>query len=308
MFNKLSTKNLVIIFGLLLVIVLLYVFVDKNKGERTFRSELIDIDTAAVTGIHIYPRAENHKEVTLFKENGTWKVMLDGNKKADVPESKIKNLFAEILRIKPLSVAAQSEAKWHEYEVDTAGTRVTVFESGNKVLDLNVGKYTFRQPRTMLSYVRVGGDDNVYVVNGLLGMAFNKNANSFRNQTIIEGNKDNWKKLTFSYPDSSFTMVKDSTGWYIGGVKTDSAKAANYLNSISHTNSGLFVDSPSESTLSKEAYTLTVESTINPPIIVSAFTGADTLIHSTLNPDVYFNGGKSKLVEKIFKGKKAFLK
>ena len=108
MLDKLSTKSLLAIFGVLAVIVVLYFFVDSNHGERTFRKDLVTIDTSKVTEIQIYPKATKHKEVRLYKSGKNWKVDLPNNRTATVPEIKIKSLMENLLRVTPESVAAQS--------------------------------------------------------------------------------------------------------------------------------------------------------------------------------------------------------
>ena len=99
--------------------------IESSHGERTFKSDIVNIDTAKVTAISIYPRATNHKEVRLYKEGDkNWKVKLDNNQTASVPESKVKSLLNMLVQVKPIRVAAQDKSKWAEFKVDTAGTRV----------------------------------------------------------------------------------------------------------------------------------------------------------------------------------------
>ena len=79
MSNKFSNTKLAALFGILLVIAIIFVLTD-GKDERSFRTELVEIDTSAVTEILIYPRSADHKEVRLFEENDSWKVTLESGK------------------------------------------------------------------------------------------------------------------------------------------------------------------------------------------------------------------------------------
>ena len=63
--------------------------------------------------------------------------------------------------------------------VDTAGTRVKVFEGNDNTLDLIVGKFAFKQPRQMNTYVRLNGENEVYETEGFLDMAFNQKPDDF---------------------------------------------------------------------------------------------------------------------------------
>ena len=238
MFNKLSTKTLIILFVGLLILVAAFLFYDSEHGERSFRNELVNIDTAKVTSINIYPKNTDHKLVKIFKEGNYWKVDIANNKTAYVPKRKVNEMFTELLKIKPLSVAALNKSKWNEYQVDdSSGTEIKIFEGGDNTLDLTLGKFSFQRPRTMLTYVRVSGDDNVYKVNGMPGFLFNQKANYFRDGRVINDNVSNWTKLSFTYPDnSSFVLEKKDKEWTIGSRKADSANTVNFLRSLSQLN------------------------------------------------------------------------
>lgn len=302
MFNKVSNKSLLIVFGALIVIAAVYIIVESSRGERTFKSDIVNIDTTKVTAISIYPRATNHTEVRLYKEGDkNWKVKLNDNRTASVPESKIKSLLNMLVQIKPERVAAQDKSRWAEFKVDTAGTRVKVFEGKDNTLDLIVGKFSFQQPRQMNTFVRLNAEDEVYETEGFLDMAFNQKPNSFRNDQIVDDNISSWKKLTFTYPDNSFELVKNDNSWTINGTKTDSAKTANYLRTLSHLNSGSFIDNPPQSDLQKADFTLTIESTSKGAIVVTAYGDTtETIVTSSQNEGAYFNGKMNGLLQKIF--------
>ncbi len=310
MFNKLSTKNLAIIFGLLLVAVVLYIYYDSSHGERSFRSNLVSIDTSDVTAVYLYPKATNHQEVKLFKDGNQWKVNLKDNRTAMVATSKVKGLLNQLLKMQPQSVAAQNQDKWTEYKVDSSGTEVKVYEGSKNSLDLTIGKFSFQQPRTMLTYVRVAGDNNVYVVDGFLGWSFNHNANYFRDNDLINDDNSNWTKVSFSYPaDSSFQLIKVKGKWEINGRLADSTRTKNYLNSISHLTNSNFVDDFDQSILSKPKYTITINSSALGSIKVDGYENSNMLLmHSNENPESYFDGRKNKFWNKLFIGKKHLMK
>jgi hypothetical protein len=309
MFNKVSNKTLIIVFGALVVIAAIYMIIESSHGERSFKTDIVNIDTAKVTAISIYPRATNHKEVRLYKEGKNWKVKLGNNLTANVPKNKIQSLLKMLVEVKPTRVAAQDKSKWAEFKVDTAGTNVKIFEGGDNTLDLIVGKFSFQQPRQMNTFVRLNGEDEVYETQGFLDMAFNQKPDYFRNNALVNDDPANWKKLTFTYPDSSFELVKKDNHWTINGNNTDSAKTANYLRTLSHISSTSFVDNPSDSELGKAKYTLTIESSSLGGIVITAYGDtAGVIISSTENEGAYFNGKQSKLSEKIFVGKEHLLK
>jgi Domain of unknown function (DUF4340) len=310
MFNKLSPKTLAVIFVVLFVVAAFYVYYDSSHEERSFKSDIVNIDTAKITSIYIYPKATNHKEVKIFKEGKYWQVMLSNNKSVPADQGKIKNMINQLNEIKANSVAAQQESKWKEYKVDSSGTRVKVYEGGDNTLDLILGKLSYQQPRTMTTFVRVKGDQDVYEINGFLEFTFNQKPNYFRNNIVVNDDFTHWNRITYAYPDSSFQLVKDSTNhWMINNVKVDSAKVVTYLRTLSHLNGRDFIDNPDQSLLRKSNYTATIESSALGAVTLVAYVDpAQCIIHSSQNPESYFEGKSTNLWQKIFVGKSHFLK
>jgi len=213
-----NNKTLGIIFGILLAIVAFLFIFQSGKDERTFREVLVDIDTSAVTEILIYPKSKEHGEVKLFKDNDEWKVTLPNGGTANLTDQRMSSLFVQLLAIQPKRLAARDESKWSELQVDSTGSRVKVFEGSDLALDLVIGRFSFQQPRTMNTFVRLYNDKDVYEVDGFLDMTFNQGANVFRDGTIINSDYNNWQQLQFVYPaDSSFQLVNSADEWVLNG-------------------------------------------------------------------------------------------
>ncbi len=297
-----SNKTLGIVFIVLLVVAALLLFTNTGKKERSFRKTLVDIDTAQVSEITIYPKVLKGKSVKLNRSGKNWFVELDNNKKASVPKNKIDGIFRSLMSIKPKRLAARSKEQWHSLEVDSLGTRVVVNQGSKKVLDIIIGRFQFHQPRSLSTFVRLNNDNNVYEVDGFLSMAFNKKADGFRDETVLNGNVDKWNKLTFTYPaDSSFELVKVDKKWTCNTANIDSAETVKYLNRISHLTSTQFVDNIDTTKLNRPVYSLAIEGENGKNFNVSAYKDSSGLvIHSSFNPDSYF---KFKgLGKKIFIG------
>ncbi len=286
-----SNKTLGIIFILLLVIVALMYFTNSGKHERSFRANLVNIDTSKATQITIYPKSHKNEPVELTKESGNWKVRISNNKYVRVPGEKIKNLFRQIIAIKPKRLASREKKQWHSLEVDSTGSRVVINEGSKKSLDIIIGKFSFHQPRSMSTFVRLNNDNDVYEVDGFLAMTFNTKADNFRDGTVIKGNTAEWNKLVFNYPaDSSFQIVKVNGKWSADNFKIDSAETAQYLTKLSRISSTQFLDDVDTTKLNNPVYSLTISSENGKPITVSAYMNTKRIIvTSSLNPGTYFD-------------------
>ncbi len=308
MFNKLSNKSLLIIFAGLLVIVLFIFFSGTGKTERTFREELVDIDTASVTEIKIFPKTKTHGDIRLFKEADKWYVELGEDKTAEVKADRINNIMNQLITIKPKRLAARDKNKWAGFQVDTSGTRVQVFEGGSNTLDIVLGKFSFQQPRSMSTFVRLYNDIDIYEVDGFLETTFNQAPNSFRDNKIIESQHTTWNRVVYDYPaDSSFQLTKVNDKWMVDGAPADSAETDKFIRQLSRQFNGNFVDDPAPELVDNPTHKLTIE-TENDTIEVTGYQKEGSfLIHTSQNPHTYFDGAKQKLAEKIFAGKSKVL-
>ncbi|NJM93917.1 MAG: hypothetical protein HC842_03940, partial [Cytophagales bacterium] len=145
MARKLNNKNLLILLVALGLVLGLTKWLGSGRKERNFDADVVAIDTAQVTHISIFPKAENQVELKFSKDASGWMVEKDG-KKVEVGAGKIENVLAELLQIKPKRLAAKKEDQWESYQVsDSSGTRVVVKEGGKTTLDLVIGKFSYNQ-------------------------------------------------------------------------------------------------------------------------------------------------------------------
>jgi len=128
MIKKLSNKHLLIILIVLFVAVLVDVLLKSDKQERTFRNVLVSFDTLSVSEIIIYSKANNDKEVRLYKEGEDWKLPIKNNITANIDKGTIKGMLDQLLASKPKRLVAKDKSKWKEFQVDSAGTRVIIKE------------------------------------------------------------------------------------------------------------------------------------------------------------------------------------
>lgn len=307
MLQAINNKILGVILAVLFLLALFLFLFDGGNNERTFRQVLVDIDTSKVTEVLIYPKSQNHKEVRLFKDKSDWRVSLPSGGSAKVAEGRINSLFAQLLEIKPKRLAARDESKWNELQVDSTGSRVKVYEGSRLALDLVVGRFSFQQPRTMNTFVRLFNDTDVYEVDGFLDMTFNQGANTFRDGTVIKSDYNTWQNLQFTYPaDSSFALTKSGNVWLINNQPADSAKTANYLMRLANLANNNFADDVTVSPNSTPTYTLNITTQDLQFIEVKGYKDSTLyIIHSSHNPETWFDG--SSLSNTIFVGKSTFL-
>ncbi len=309
MSKKNSNSTLAIVFGALLVIVLVIYLTGVGKNERTFKRNIVEIDTSAVSEVLIYPKAKKNKVVRLFKKGNGWFVDVDSAKADNVPSAKMKSLFDELVNIKADRVISRNPKSWDEYEVGKKAARIKVVEDGDTTLDLLIGKFSFRQPRTMFTYLRLAGENEIYEVQGFLSMTFNQSVDSWRDKRVIFGNSDKWNRLIFDYPaDSSFQLIKVNNKWSLNGKATDSVETARKLRTLADVYATSFADDVSPDSLPAPKYKLTIQGEKDTIVVKGFEVGKRFVVSSSFNPGTLFDGDKGKLKEKLFVSRSAFFK
>jgi hypothetical protein len=320
MSKKFDNKILLIVLAALLIVFIIVKWYQQPRSESTLNAELVDIDTANVTKIMLYPISENREEIKFYKEGKDWKVT-KGKLTAESEQNTIKGLLTTLLEIKVKSLASKDKKKWDEYKVsDTTGTRVKVYQGDDLVLDMMIGKFNYQQRQnpygnmygggggvTGTTFVRLNDDDKVYAVDGFLTFTFNQQYNSFRMQTISRFETANVEKVTFRYPaDSSFVMELKDKKWIISYEAADSVKVAEYLNSMANKSSSSFNDNFVNSGMSQ--YQVIIEGKNMKPVTIDGNSaGIDNyVINSSLNPKSWFTSNYKGIFTEIFKPKATF--
>ncbi|NOX46129.1 MAG: DUF4340 domain-containing protein [Chlorobi bacterium] len=321
MLNKfLNTKTLVV----LLVIVLGIYFLTGmfENDDRTFKSDLVSVDTAEITKIVISPKIGGGDEIIFTKTGSDWDLKSAGKSyKSD--KSTIKNILVKLSILRPERVAATDKSKWKDYEVtDSTSTKVTLY-SGDKVeSEIYVGKFSYTQPPKtqgmpqqrgqgkMSTYVRLAGEDEVYVVDGFLKMDIQPKVDAYRDKTLVATKTEDLTKLSFSYPNNdNFTLNLVGNKWMIDGMEADSTKTVKYLHKLRRVSSSNFMDD-AKALSQTPTHSVKIEGNNMIPVEIKAYPIMDTvnlfIMTSSINPDAKFSGGKNKLFDKVFPSKEDF--
>lgn len=321
MSNRFNNKNLIIILSGLIVLLLLTIVIKVPKQKSTLKEKLVDIDTTAVERIIFYPRNAKGKEFEFFRKDKKWNI-----KQAEIVsepmKNAVKNIFTEILEIKPQSLAAVDKSSWENYEVtDSLATRIKfVDKKGNALADLMIGKFSYNQNANPYlgrgnnfsgtSFVRLYNESKVYAVDGFLALVFSGGFNDWRDKSFVRCRKEEITKISFDFPaDSSYVLTKKDSVWYAGSQFADSASIEQYLNTLSFVDGEDFKDD--FKVLSTPAYQLRVEGNNLLNITIKCFRaedGKDLVFSSSQNSSVFFADNNKVMFDKLFKPVSYFLK
>ncbi len=309
MLNKLSTKTLIIILISIVGLYALNQVFDKKGRSKSFKSELVLIDTAKVTRVII----DKAKETTYLEKqsSGQWKVKNINDKLVLAETNIVLNALNTLLtQVKPTLLASRSSKKHNEFQVDSTGTRVQVYQGNKKTLDLIIGKFTMRGQRRYQSYVRLYDEDEVYVCYDFMSIAFPFSKDSYRNKQLTKIDKSKIQRVSFvSQTDNSFVLEKIENAWTIAGNIADSVSVTEYLSDISYLNINQFADDSNEELLSSPLMSVLINTndSLAAPIEISAYEDEFDIVvlKSSESPNLYL--GDSANLNKIFKTQNDFL-
>ena len=306
----LNTRTLLI---LLVVLVGIYFIATLTKKEdRTFQSQIVEVDTAKITKIQIIPKINGGDEISITRSGNDWNLESKG-KSYKPDESSIQSILNELVNLRTERVAATDASKWTQFEVtDSTATRLKVYDGADVMADLYLGKFSYtqspqqnqyqRQQPKMFTHVRPNGDDKVYVVEGMIKMTIQPNLKTYRAKDLAAVDPADITKVSFNYPDMSFTVANENNHWMINGTPADSAKTARFINKFRKLTSNNFIDEVQGEDGAKP-YIVTLEGNNFIPIELRAIP-ADSVnqfvVTSSLLPDTKFSGGKNKLFERVF--------
>lgn len=286
-------KNTLKLLGGLFALGLIYLgvelFGDRSRSKG-FRQDLVVIDTARISRMLI---ESPESETELLKSDGKWHVVIGPEKTISAQPGTVRNLLQSIQSVRPSRMVTRDPGKWAEYQVDTAGTRIRIFEGQKKTLDLIIGRFGILGQRNFFSYVRLHDDDEVYTADNFMGMTIGTEPADYRNRQLLSFNSDSLETLRFHYPaDSSFTAIRDASLWYIGNNPTDSTAMSDYLSDLRYISITEFVDDIEPSGLPEPLYRLQMVEQGKPPIelVAHQLPEGRWILHSGSNPENYFEG------------------
>ncbi len=271
---------------------------NRNRSD-SFRSVLVEIDTAKVTRVNITKPAETTE--MSKNDSGQWQVALANGGVAPVDPSKIEGTFATLLSIEPSRLATRKVEKWSEYQVDSTGTNVKVYEGDDLTLDLIIGRFGTKSQREFFTYVRIAGEDEVYTADNFMSFSLQTDANGYRNQQLARINSlDSITQINFNYNDGDFTLTKATNRWLIDGAEADSTSVAGLLQNLSFVSSAKFLDGYDPANLPQKSVNLSIAGRENVSISAYADEIHEWVLSSASNPEYFAD---TALYSKIFKMK-----
>ena len=135
------------------------------------------------------------------------------------------------------------------------GTRLRVFQDGDKVADIIIGTIGFLQNdqapsspfqqsrQRFFSYVRLYDDNSIYVCEDFLALNISKETKQYRDSRMLNLTIDSIEQISFVYPaDSGFILQQSTDAWTLNEKIIPKDKVKQVLEKIAYLTSTNFED------------------------------------------------------------------
>ncbi|RMF29241.1 MAG: DUF4340 domain-containing protein, partial [Bacteroidetes bacterium] len=270
---------------------------------RSFRTELIRIDTSRVSSVTVTPKGQ--EEFTLVRESEGW-LATRGDLTVKALPSAVNDLLRQLALVETQRIAAKKPEKWSEFEVgEGQGTRLVVKSNGKVLEDFIIGRFAFnQQTRSATSYVRLSGEDEVYAVEGFLGLSLGQGFDSYRNKLVLKFQREDLKEIALS-GDENARMSRTDGNWQLDdGTPVDSLALTRYLTPLQTLSGSEFADSFNPDTAPPPLKTLQLVTQTGDTLRVDAYRDTTLakpfVVHSSLNPEGWFLSDSTGLFKRLF--------
>lgn len=307
MLGKLRTKHLLL---LLLALAAIWWFsgrVSPRAQQRTFRENILKLDTSTITGFTITPALNKGLPPIRFQraEDG-WR-MFWGTDSGQVDELPMHELLNSWSNMRVVRLAGRMAEVKDRYDLgDSTADRLSIVAE-NGTQELLVGRQTAGEPP--MTVVNIPGDESAYAIEGSLGSYADFTFGDWLPKYLVTGDPSNWTRLTFNFPaDTGYVMERSGGRWLIGGVATDSSRTDKFLRSLARAR-GRSATDPADTLGAVPQFRLVVEdSTRTIPIIVVVFAiKGKFIVRSSLNPQTVMPFDGREEVPRMFRPRTAFL-
>jgi hypothetical protein len=236
--NK-STRNLLIIFLILAVIVYFFFTRKDTINTQNVNEKLFTADSSKIDKIEIKKTGET---IVLEKVNGQWTMSQPVSYPADT--NAITPILANLAHFKISSIASENPEKFSIYLDSANHTLVSTYQDGKLLGTFEIGKSAASYQN---SYVKKPDENKIYIAENLSNANFLKAAKDFRSKLIFSIPATSITKIDFKSTDSNkvdFSCVKDSNDrWFIGPDSIAKTTMDGFLNLLNAYNTDDFKDS-----------------------------------------------------------------
>ncbi|MFQ5702655.1 MAG: DUF4340 domain-containing protein [Gemmatimonadales bacterium] len=217
--NPKTLKRIVVILG---VALLLWGLSGIIGGGRDAREAALMFPAVGPNGVDTVTIVRSRDTTRLLRNGDDWTV--NGFKASNLV---IKRLFNALKDSNEAELVSTSSLVHKRMQVDdSAGISVRLVSGGDELASLVFGK---RGQQYNSSYVRMNGQDYVYLYLGTLTSLVRQTVDEWRDKTVVMVEPDSVGRIVARRGARRYTLSKRGDEWLVGRVTADSAAVRRLL-------------------------------------------------------------------------------
>ncbi|MBK8493273.1 MAG: DUF4340 domain-containing protein [Saprospirales bacterium] len=278
----------------------------SQHRDPIFETQLIAIDTAAVTMLSFSPGEAPDREVLAKREGKTWIASLE-NRAVKAPFSTMDSLLASLVRIESHHIVGKGPDVWAACGLEPGeGTRIRIFQNEKLLEDFIIGRYDPIQDGEGYTYIRLSDDESVFAVQGNLKSKLWPGFEAFRSKNFLELDPLKIQEIRWepSGEDSALVFHRQDTGWvFPGNALGMGPQLDSFLRHIQGLQGTAFADAfdPVSNAQLLEGRITFFATDWEAPVEVSYYRDSTEvkafIFYSTCNPDNFFGSDSSELFQ-----------
>lgn len=302
MFGKNPSRWLLIALLALCAIWFLSERFSTRAKQRTFRTEVVAIDTASLTRIEVRSPKTSPDALVLERRGNEWVVVANG-RDLRTDRKEMAELLGEYARLKADHVLGTPGSIPEGYGMGDSAATHLIFTTGKGEVRMRVGQERYGPDGQPLTPVLREGDDQVFAVAALLLGTRDLSLTQIRPKQYVSGDPAHWQSLRFEFPgDSGYVIQRHGTAWLVDSLPCDSGKVARFLQSLAQSQCQSFADTVDVTGRTPSHRLTIIDDTRPDPVLVEVFpAGFANVITSTLNPGNVMNFDPMRELPRMFR-------
>ena len=236
-----NKSTILLIATLLVLVAIVYFFLPSEKErEASYKIPVVSvaIDSASIVKIEVKQPA---RSVVIENIGGIWTVTTPLRAAAD--PIAVAQLLNGLSKFKVGSHISSNPDRQRLFQVDSAGTFLSLTDRSGKVVSMIVGKMG---PSFSEIYFRLPDSKDVYLGNGIDSWAINKNLKDWRNRYIIRTPSEEINEISIATGSKIFIFRREGGAWKLGDKIVETTEMNPLLNTLSNMRADDFIDSTAD--------------------------------------------------------------
>ena len=198
-------KRSLILLVILLVLIGIYWAVQSSRPVTMTDRPFVAMDTAKVVTLRVETSADT---VELTRRGAQWFVTVP----LEFPAAArtVEQTLEKLDQMKKLTIITDRAERFAEFQVDDASAVHVTVTDDKTTAAFRLGK---AGPSGGTCYARLDGSNEVWEIAGNHAPSFKRAVKDWRDKTISEYNREDFRKFTIEFPGQSFTLTREDTVW-----------------------------------------------------------------------------------------------